>query len=308
MMIGDFGSVIFCADAVTRSLLLRFFSQIYKRKTEAAKKEYLKALASYRASLVSKTAADSSETDALQTVQQTLASTTLSPALLVTPAPSQPAAPSPPVQPSAPRALAPRQDSVTTRHMASVSQSLLTVLPATLRLGTPAPQLVQVQLPIVGPPQLTQVRLQRLQPPPPLQQKPPPPLQAMPPHPPPLQPKLRQGIPQPPPLQVQIIQLQQLAPAHLQPAPAPPPPAIAPCPHPRLALPEQSPALPEVITQEESPPQADVELVSSSPTPPSEASSTPLLCVRTGCTNCPVSSTDWDSEYCSNECVVSHCR
>ena len=43
---------------LTRSLLFRFFffflSQAYKRKTEAAKKEYLKALAAYRASLVSK--------------------------------------------------------------------------------------------------------------------------------------------------------------------------------------------------------------------------------------------------------------
>lgn len=36
------------------SLLPRFSLQGYKRKTEAAKKEYLKALAAYRASLVSK--------------------------------------------------------------------------------------------------------------------------------------------------------------------------------------------------------------------------------------------------------------
>lgn len=35
-------------------LLIFFFLQGYKRKTEAAKKEYLKALAAYRASLVSK--------------------------------------------------------------------------------------------------------------------------------------------------------------------------------------------------------------------------------------------------------------
>lgn len=31
-----------------------YFSQVYKQKTEVAKKEYLKALAAYRASLVSK--------------------------------------------------------------------------------------------------------------------------------------------------------------------------------------------------------------------------------------------------------------
>lgn len=35
-------------------VLIFFSSQAYKRKTEAAKKEYLKALAAYRASLVSK--------------------------------------------------------------------------------------------------------------------------------------------------------------------------------------------------------------------------------------------------------------
>lgn len=38
-------------------LLLCFLLQSYKRKTEAAKKEYLKALAAYRASLVSKVTA-----------------------------------------------------------------------------------------------------------------------------------------------------------------------------------------------------------------------------------------------------------
>lgn len=35
-------------------VLIVVFQQVYKRKTEAAKKEYLKALAAYRASLVSK--------------------------------------------------------------------------------------------------------------------------------------------------------------------------------------------------------------------------------------------------------------
>lgn len=36
------------------SVALSWIFQAYKRKTEAAKKEYLKALAAYRASLVSK--------------------------------------------------------------------------------------------------------------------------------------------------------------------------------------------------------------------------------------------------------------
>ncbi|CAL8368613.1 unnamed protein product [Boreogadus saida] len=32
------------------------------------------------------------------------------------------------------------------------------------------------------------------------------------------------------------------------------------------------------------------------------------MCVRSGCTNPAVDSTDWDREYCSNECVADHCR
>ncbi|XP_006821180.1 TOX high mobility group box family member 3-like isoform X1 [Saccoglossus kowalevskii] len=31
-------------------------------------------------------------------------------------------------------------------------------------------------------------------------------------------------------------------------------------------------------------------------------------CMRVGCENPAVESPDWDKEYCSNECVVSHCR
>ncbi|KAF3832325.1 hypothetical protein F7725_025990 [Dissostichus mawsoni] len=57
--------------------------QSYKSKTEAAKKEYLKALAAYRASLVSKAAAESAEAQTIRSVQQTLASTSLSPGLMM---------------------------------------------------------------------------------------------------------------------------------------------------------------------------------------------------------------------------------
>ncbi|KAL1007458.1 hypothetical protein UPYG_G00087050 [Umbra pygmaea] len=57
--------------------------QVYKSKTEAAKKEYLKALAAYRASLVSKAAQESAEAQTIRSVQQTLASTTLSPGLVL---------------------------------------------------------------------------------------------------------------------------------------------------------------------------------------------------------------------------------
>ncbi|KAK4301403.1 hypothetical protein Pmani_026452 [Petrolisthes manimaculis] len=31
-------------------------------------------------------------------------------------------------------------------------------------------------------------------------------------------------------------------------------------------------------------------------------------CIRSGCTNPAVHNPEWEDEYCSNECVVSHCR
>ncbi|XP_014883400.1 TOX high mobility group box family member 3 [Poecilia latipinna] len=85
--------------------------QVYKSKTEAAKKEYLKALAAYRASLVSKAAAESAEAQTIRTVQQTLASTSLSPGLVLpTPHNQHPAMPSASqaLQQALPRAIAPK--------------------------------------------------------------------------------------------------------------------------------------------------------------------------------------------------------
>ncbi|XP_068117521.1 TOX high mobility group box family member 3 isoform X2 [Hyperolius riggenbachi] len=85
--------------------------QVYKRKTEAAKKEYLKALAAYRASLVSKAAAESAEAQTIRSVQQTLASTNLSPSLLLNSSLSQHASVSVAaqnLQQALPRAIAPK--------------------------------------------------------------------------------------------------------------------------------------------------------------------------------------------------------
>ncbi|XP_023701334.1 TOX high mobility group box family member 3 isoform X1 [Paramormyrops kingsleyae] len=85
--------------------------QVYKSKTEAAKKEYLKALAAYRASLVSKAAAESAEAQTIRSVQQTLASTNLSPSLMLSAPmaqhPSMSAA-SQALQQVLPRAIAPK--------------------------------------------------------------------------------------------------------------------------------------------------------------------------------------------------------
>uniref|UniRef100_A0A8C3HFM1 TOX high mobility group box family member 4 n=1 Tax=Chrysemys picta bellii TaxID=8478 RepID=A0A8C3HFM1_CHRPI len=60
----------------------------------------------------------------------------------------------------------------------------------------------------------------------------------------------------------------------------------------------------DVVPEVESPTQMDVELVSESPV----GLSPRPRCVRSGCDNLPVSSSDWDNEYCSSECVVKHCR
>ncbi|XP_029102025.1 TOX high mobility group box family member 2-like isoform X5 [Scleropages formosus] len=64
--------------------------QSYKRKTEAAKKEYLKALAAYRASLVSKTYSDPVETKSAQTSQPSHMMPPKQPLYSVPPQPSSP--------------------------------------------------------------------------------------------------------------------------------------------------------------------------------------------------------------------------
>lgn len=34
----------------------------------------------------------------------------------------------------------------------------------------------------------------------------------------------------------------------------------------------------------------------------------PPVCIRHGCPNPAITNPEWEDEYCSNECVVSHCR
>lgn len=53
--------------------------------------------------------------------------------------------------------------------------------------------------------------------------------------------------------------------------------------------------------------QMEVEL-NSSPAHEVAPPAGPTVCVRAGCNNPPVESKDWDREYCSNECVATHCR
>ncbi|CAL8241422.1 unnamed protein product [Merluccius merluccius] len=48
--------------------------------------------------------------------------------------------------------------------------------------------------------------------------------------------------------------------------------------------------------------------VEVSVTPGSGVVPTASVCVRAGCVNPAVENKDWDREYCSNECVATHCR
>lgn len=53
--------------------------------------------------------------------------------------------------------------------------------------------------------------------------------------------------------------------------------------------------------------QMEVE-VNVAPAAGATSATTPNICIRAGCTNPAVASKDWDMEYCSNECVATHCR
>lgn len=44
------------------------------------------------------------------------------------------------------------------------------------------------------------------------------------------------------------------------------------------------------------------------PPVPSNAGNTAQTCIRIGCTNPAIVSNDWEDEYCSYECVITHCR
>lgn len=55
--------------------------------------------------------------------------------------------------------------------------------------------------------------------------------------------------------------------------------------------------------------QMEVEVnVAAVPSATPAAAASRNICVRAGCTRPAVESQDWDMEYCSNECVATHCR
>ncbi|XP_075068146.1 TOX high mobility group box family member 4 isoform X2 [Mixophyes fleayi] len=320
--------------------------QVYKRKTEAAKKEYLKALALYKENQMSQVVVETLDLDppaaptvlsespvhspTVVTAPSIPQCVTSPPTPTITQAPMSTPAPTPP-----PQAVAPPQPSIAkiiiSKQMLqagqiptsiAMSQGMVTVIPATMvtSRGLPLHQLQpSPQARITR--SVLQAAMQlppRLQPPPLQQMQQPPRLQHMAPaqqpsitilqQPPPLQPmqKVRLSLHQPPPLQIKII------PPPLQPQPqtvqiqAQAIPIISvPTSPDAPASPEHLEVLTEVVQEESPPTQMDVELVSGSP---AHSPSPQPQCVRSGCENPPIESKDWDNEYCSNECVVKHCR
>ncbi|XP_019960098.2 TOX high mobility group box family member 4-A isoform X1 [Paralichthys olivaceus] len=314
--------------------------QVYKRKTEAAKRDYLKALAAYKANQLSQPAAEDMETSA----------STPSPANNTNPT----AAPSAGHQPMRPANNNLEENTITN---ICASNIILDVPERTTRSRTVANK---ASTPAVTPPAQTITKIiipkhilqaggqvvtvlpggvRTLQPtlvvssgsrqPPPLQQMqnapPPPRLQQMAPAPPPLQAKPREGsamtgVPvsvtatPPPPLQIKIV------PSSLQGKETLP-----------IIVPNTLSTSSAVTSSSQSAPVVSVQVVNSadvSGSPdedevtevlPSEedememngsvgAASMNSVCVRVGCNNPAVESDDWDKEYCSNECVATHCR
>ncbi|KAM8839091.1 TOX high mobility group box family member 4-B [Synchiropus picturatus] len=288
--------------------------QVYKRKTEMAKKEYLKALAAYRASQLSQPASEEMDT-----------------------APSPPPPP-PPVVMVAPVSHQPTDSAVEENTITNICASNIILdvpeMATRSRTGanktTPPPAALPAQTvtKIIIPKHLLRPGSQVVtmlpggvctvvpaapRQPPPLQQMqnapPPPRLQQMAPAPPPLQAKPREGssaslpvaTPPPPPLQIKIV------PTPLEAKDALPiivpssgtsgatvdvPPATVPGDH-------EEDLVADVCNSDE-----DVVEVNGS----KHGGAGTGVCVRDGCNKPAVESKDWDKEYCSNQCVADHCR
>ncbi|XP_058638962.1 TOX high mobility group box family member 4b isoform X2 [Onychostoma macrolepis] len=262
--------------------------QVYKRKTEAAKKEYLKALTAYKAN---------------QLPQQ--------PTIEVLDAPASPPEPAPLVTPPPPPRSsriplhAPDNNTITNICTSNIILDLPQVTTRS-RTGAHKPQAPPPANKII----ISKQQLQSPRQPPPLQQMqntpPPPRLQQMlhSPAPPPLQakPRVIATATPPPPLQIKIVPVVQSgvsAPIIVTTAESPAAEVLPPA----AIVTDLSPMVTEEVAEEG----MEVE-VNVSPAPDAPPADAPSVCVRAGCNNPPIESKDWDREYCSNECVATHCR
>lgn len=296
--------------------------QVYKRKNEAAKKDYLKALAEYRASLISQAP--------IEVMDTTPSPPPPAPAPVVTATP----APTPITRPTRSQHYNPEENTITNICTSNIILDLPQVTTRS-RTGAIKPQLPpasaapnistvtkiiikQTPLPSGGV-SVTATTASSPRQPPPLQQMqstpPPPRLQQMV-HsqaPPPLQAKPRGGgtaaaAIAPPPLKV--------VPSARQ-SDSSTPIIVTSSGEASTTVSTSSSALTvqvgqtadvtageEVAEAEEG---MEVE-VNVTPGPSVTPTASLTICVRAGCTNPAVESKDWDKEYCSNECVATHCR
>uniref|UniRef100_A0A8C5BWW1 TOX high mobility group box family member 4 b n=1 Tax=Gadus morhua TaxID=8049 RepID=A0A8C5BWW1_GADMO len=233
--------------------------QVYKRKNDAAKREYLRALGAYRAGHVS------------QAPIEVLDDSSPSPPPITPPSSSSSSS----SRPSRVQPYNPEENTITNICTSNIILDLpqMSTRSRTGVVKPPAPS---------PPPAITKIIIKRspspsgAPPPPRLQQmvhsQAPPPLQAKP-----------QGAPAtggsmapPPPLQIKIV------PAKLQ---------VGGVVMTTTTLSGATDLLGDVGEMEQVAPAASTS-----------------VCVRAGCVNPAVESQDWDKEYCSNECVATHCR
>ncbi|XP_026154619.1 TOX high mobility group box family member 4b isoform X2 [Mastacembelus armatus] len=295
--------------------------QVYKRKNEAAKKEYLKALAEYRASQISQAPIEVMDTSPSPPPPAPVPTVTAAPG--ATPA----------TRPSRSQHYNPEENTITNICTSNIILDLPQVTtrsrtgaikpqppPATT---TPNPPTVtkiiikQTPLPSGGV-AVTATAASSPRQPPPLQQMqstpPPPRLQQMV-HtqaPPPLQAKPRGGgaaaATAPPPLQIKVVpvarQSDSSTPIIVTSASETPTSVTSSS---ALAMEVEESAA--VVTSGEEVAEEGMEVeVNVAPSPSMTSATSPNICVRAGCTNPAVESKDWDKEYCSNECVATHCR
>ncbi|XP_011617221.1 TOX high mobility group box family member 4-B [Takifugu rubripes] len=304
--------------------------QVYKRKTEAAKKEYLKALAAYKANQLSQPITDEMEaapSSPTQMPNYTPAQQAPCPPTILEDSPMTSSCGSSIIlnvpemkthfstgtdKAAAPGAAAPPAKItkiIIPKHVLQAGAQLVTVLPG--GVGTFQPTLL-VSGASRQPPPLQQ-----------MQNAPPPPrLQQMAPAPPPLQAKPREGsaVPvlplslmatPPPPLQIKIV------PASIQDKDSQP--IIVPDTAVSSAASTSAQAaalvsgqgLISAVTSGRGGEVAHVlpsEEVEMEVNGSSDATPVMSICVREGCNNPAIESKEWDKEYCSNECVVTHCR
>ncbi|XP_041847245.1 TOX high mobility group box family member 4-A [Melanotaenia boesemani] len=308
--------------------------QVYKRKTEMAKKEYLKALAAYKANQLSQSAAEEMDTAPsppppavnlnptvrLTTSQQagcptptnssveenTITDICASNIILDVPemitrsrvGANKASAPG--------TAVAPAQTItkiIIPKHLLQGRGQVVTVLPAGVR--TLQPTLMVSSASRQPPP------LQQMQGAPPL-----PRLQQMAPAPPPLQAKPREGsttpghtvsvtATPPPPLQIKIlpasISNKEVTSIIVPTAAAATTSAQAV--HAVNSAETSGNSDEDVVTEVLHSEEDEMEVNGSS-----DGAIMKSVCVRAGCNNPAVDSEDWDKEYCSNECVATHCR